>query len=59
VSEQLATTEMLSAGIELQTAARRRATALGRTNRTRVLALLGVDAIAMLLAVIGAHAWST
>ena len=59
MSEQLATTEMLSAGIELQTAARRRATALGRTNRTRVLALLGVDAIAMLLAVIGAHAWST
>lgn len=59
MSEQLATTEMLSGRLELQPAARRRATAAGRANRLRTLALLGVDAIAMLLAVIGAHAWST
>ena len=58
MSEQLATSERLPAGLELRTAARRPAAAARRSNRARILALVGIDAVAMLLAVIGAHQWS-
>ncbi|MBE2318746.1 exopolysaccharide biosynthesis polyprenyl glycosylphosphotransferase [Solirubrobacter sp. CPCC 204708] len=50
---------MLSGTLELHAPGRRRtSTAARRGNRARVLALLSVDAIAFVLAAVGAHEWS-
>ncbi|MDA0182993.1 exopolysaccharide biosynthesis polyprenyl glycosylphosphotransferase [Solirubrobacter phytolaccae] len=58
MSEQVATSERLPAGLELRTVGRP-TTAARRSSNARTLALVGIDAVAMLLAVLGAHAWST
>jgi exopolysaccharide biosynthesis polyprenyl glycosylphosphotransferase len=57
VSDQTATKAMLAAGLDVRARAARRAGVT--SNRARVLALVSSDAVAFLLAAIGASAWST